>query len=113
MSYFTPCTPVSCAIGRLRLKVPMVRPSGFATLYMWFAAMMLLPPGMFCTITVGLPGHVLRQVARQHARRGVVAAARLVADDDGDGLACEVDCAAAASGSERAASERRHASQLH
>jgi len=32
MSYFTPCTLVSCAIGRLRLKVPMVRPSGFATL---------------------------------------------------------------------------------
>ena len=56
MSYFTPCTRVSCAIGRLRLKVPMVRPSGFATLYMWLAAMMLLPPGMFCTMTVGLPG---------------------------------------------------------
>ena len=56
MSNLTPCTRVSCAIGRLRLKVPIVRPSGFATAYIWFAAMMLLPPGMFCTITVSLPG---------------------------------------------------------
>jgi hypothetical protein len=36
-----------------------------------------------------LPRQVLRQVARQQPRSGIVAAARLVADEDGDRLAGE------------------------
>src|SRR5687767_12108932 len=86
MSNFAPSTLVNCAIGRLRLKVPMVSPSGFATLYTWFAAMRLCPRHVLHDHR-RLARDVLRQVTREQAGGGVVSAARLVADDDGDGFA--------------------------
>ena len=50
--------------------------------------MVRLPaPGWFCTITVGLPGMCLPQMALQHAGGDVVAGADVDADHDADGLA--------------------------
>jgi hypothetical protein len=37
------------------LKVPNVRPSGFAALKTWLAEMMLFAPGILWTMTVGFP----------------------------------------------------------
>ncbi len=40
----------------------MTVPSFGATLYTWFSATMLAAPGMFSTITLGLPGTYLPSV---------------------------------------------------
>ena len=68
--------------------------------------MRLPAPGMFCTMTVGLPGNVLADVTGQHARVIVVTAGRREADHDGESLAFEI-IVGARRGNQRQQAEQR------
>src|SRR3989304_4844699 len=56
MSNSAPGCPMSWLMVWLPVKWPIVRPSGFASLWMWLAAIIIPAPGMLSTMIVGLPG---------------------------------------------------------